>query len=584
VTIIILPTLLLAFPINPLKALDLETTSIMFSTASVSGIINKNTVWKVADAPYVVTGNVIVDTNITLTIEPGVMVKFAGYYYLMVKGTLNAIGNPKAPIIFAFNASSPSVGDWKGIQSSGFNSNMNFNHTKIQYASIGIYNNNGNITIANSEISFNDVGIYYFQHSHVNKTYGEIVNNVIKSNNIGVQIDVEYGPVGNLKLENNAIISNYRGIILDFFNKEDFRVLIMRSVISLNNASGIEIDGGVPGSSSVNITQNYVTFNRNTGIYLNLWRKDAENVFLIEDNDAHNNTMYDFRLGGQYISHVDYTYVAGSNYWGTIDTISIDEKIYDFLDDHKLGKVNYLPTLNSPLESRYPDLDIDYVKPNLSVYQLSNGTFIGFSNVSFTWNAQDAGSGIDHYVVELDDSQEVNVGMVMTHTLENLSEGSHKVYVFAFDKRANIGEALINFVIDLSPPVISHTSVANASEIRASTLNLTWSGADAISGLDHYEIKLDKDVWINLDGQSNHTFTYLTDGRHTIIIKALDKAQNSEEITINLIVNTSFLWGPGWIDDAAFFGGISVVIFIGAYYFFLKERRPRVKEAELSSA
>lgn len=577
-------TLLLSV-VNWVQAPDVGISSLSFFATSVNGIIIEDTVWKVADSPYIVTGNIIVDTNVTLTIESGVTVKFAGYYYLMVKGVLNAVGSQLAPITFTSNASLPSVGDWNGIQSSGFNSVMNLHHTKIEYAGTGIYNNNGNITIANSEISFTDVGIYYFQHSHSNVTRGNIMGNVIESNNIGVQIDIYYGPVGNLKLENNTIIHNDDGLNVEFYNRSPFNVTITRNVISLSNLSGVKIEGGGLGKSSMNMTLNYVTFNGDQGIYLNLWRKESANVFLIEDNDIHNNTTYDFRLGGQYISNIDYTYDAGSNYFGTNDTARIDEKIYDFYDNHKLGKVGYIPILDYPLESHYPDLAIDNVKPMIWVSSPSNGTYTGSSDISITWDGDDAGSGIDYYAVKLDDYQEVNIGIATNYTLTNVTEGSHTIFISALDRTENIGEVSINVSIDLTPPIISDISVVNGSAISSSTLNISWSGSDAISGIDHYEIKIDDDVWLDVGGQTNYTFPYLRDGSHTILIRAIDKAKNSIETTITLIVNTSLLWGPGWVDDAAFFVGLSGVMVVSVYYFFKRGKKieiPHLKDVPVS--
>ncbi|MGH7456535.1 MAG: hypothetical protein ACRENG_34625, partial [bacterium] len=44
--------------------------------------------WTLAGSPYIVTGNIIVPAGMMLTIDPGVIVKFAGYYGLRVEGTL----------------------------------------------------------------------------------------------------------------------------------------------------------------------------------------------------------------------------------------------------------------------------------------------------------------------------------------------------------------------------------------------------------------------------------------------------------------------------------------------------------------
>ena len=59
----------------------------------VSGTISNDTTWTAANSPYVLTGNVTVNTGYTLTIEPGVVVKPKQTNTgLIINGTLNATG------------------------------------------------------------------------------------------------------------------------------------------------------------------------------------------------------------------------------------------------------------------------------------------------------------------------------------------------------------------------------------------------------------------------------------------------------------------------------------------------------------
>ena len=67
---------------------------------SVSGTLTANTTWTKANKNYLVMGSIVVPPGITLTIEPGVKVKFKGNYFIYVDGTLKAIGTPAENIIF----------------------------------------------------------------------------------------------------------------------------------------------------------------------------------------------------------------------------------------------------------------------------------------------------------------------------------------------------------------------------------------------------------------------------------------------------------------------------------------------------
>lgn len=42
----------------------------VFSQTNVSGVISSNTTWTLANSPYIVTGNILLNQNVTLTIEP----------------------------------------------------------------------------------------------------------------------------------------------------------------------------------------------------------------------------------------------------------------------------------------------------------------------------------------------------------------------------------------------------------------------------------------------------------------------------------------------------------------------------------
>ncbi len=70
------------------------------ATTFVSGVISEDTTWGLNDSPYTLTGNILVQSGATLTIEPGVEVDFAAYY-LQIEGTLRAIGTSQNRIIFS---------------------------------------------------------------------------------------------------------------------------------------------------------------------------------------------------------------------------------------------------------------------------------------------------------------------------------------------------------------------------------------------------------------------------------------------------------------------------------------------------
>ncbi len=61
---------------------------------NISGTISNNMTLTAANSPYIVTGHINVNADVTLTIESGVEVRFNAGIYLQVFGTLiaNSIG------------------------------------------------------------------------------------------------------------------------------------------------------------------------------------------------------------------------------------------------------------------------------------------------------------------------------------------------------------------------------------------------------------------------------------------------------------------------------------------------------------
>jgi hypothetical protein len=84
------------------------------SATDVSGPVSSNTVWTVANSPYVVTGNILVLEGVTLTIEPGVEVRFDASKALQVNWTLVARGNAADSIRFTSNTAQ-TPGTWGNI-------------------------------------------------------------------------------------------------------------------------------------------------------------------------------------------------------------------------------------------------------------------------------------------------------------------------------------------------------------------------------------------------------------------------------------------------------------------------------------
>lgn len=85
-----------------------------FAQTPIGGVISTNTTLTLSSSPYVVTSNILVTIGTTLSIDPGVEVRFKDSLYIQVNGTIRAIGTPQSRILFQLEPGE-NIG-WGGIR------------------------------------------------------------------------------------------------------------------------------------------------------------------------------------------------------------------------------------------------------------------------------------------------------------------------------------------------------------------------------------------------------------------------------------------------------------------------------------
>ena len=150
---------------------DDETTEYRYTAPLVlSGTISSNTRWR-GWKLYHVTGNLTIASGVTLTIEPGAVVKFDAGRSLTVAGgaTLDAQGTRAQPIVFTSikddehggdtngdgDKTQPQPGDWARINANG---TVKMDHCRLYYCSDtgdrgAIQGGGGTVTFDNGEIA-----------------------------------------------------------------------------------------------------------------------------------------------------------------------------------------------------------------------------------------------------------------------------------------------------------------------------------------------------------------------------------------------------------------------------------------------
>ncbi|RMZ48964.1 T9SS C-terminal target domain-containing protein [Candidatus Marinimicrobia bacterium PRS2] len=258
--------------------LSILLLSVVVAQTDVSGMISSNTTWVVSNSPYIVTGNILVNSDVTLTIEAGVTVKFDANKTILVQGELNAQGTVNNQILFTSNQSSPSPGDWYGLSFSAsltpasfvngeyasgsiieyctieygkelytYGGSPFFNHSTIQYMSEraigGECDNN-----PDNDLVITNCNFYYNNNNVISSCNESSLNRIIRGNNFSFNGDPEeWDSYGNLLYISNAEISNN---------------------IFSNNTLG-DHDGYIIYGSSNRIYNNKIINNENATIELN---------------------------------------------------------------------------------------------------------------------------------------------------------------------------------------------------------------------------------------------------------------------------------------------------------------------------
>ncbi len=263
----------------------LLTNSVIFSQTYISGFISANTTWDTAGSPYIVTGNALLSQGYTLTIEPGVTVKFGQNKALQIDGELIAIGTPQNRIIFTSDQSLPTTGYWAKIHFS-------------DYCTDAVVDVNGNY-ISGSIMKYCDVlygGSLGYGLVHIVNSSPFFSNCTFKfSGSSGIYCQ------GGSCIIDSCVINGCSGYGLSFTNIQTASCGLRITIDSImnNTSGGIDING-ITGSNSI-INNGY--FYGNTG-------KGAINIV---NNSTVFHIVNNIFIGNSFNTGNGMVYLSGSN-------------------------------------------------------------------------------------------------------------------------------------------------------------------------------------------------------------------------------------------------------------------------------
>ena len=184
---------------------------------------------------------------------------------------------------------------------------------------------------------------------------------------------------------------------------------------------------------------------------------------------------------------------------------------------------------------------VDTTAPTASLTAPTSGHVFGTDSVQLTWTASDATSGIDHFEVRLDGGTPITVPAgTTTHSFTGLSDGSHTLALRAFDRAGNTILLSVAVTVDTASPTASLTAPTPGHVFGTGSVQLTWTGSDATSGIDHFEVRLDSGTPVTVAaGTTTYTFTGVSDGNHTFTLKAFDRAGNTVLVSVAVSVDAT---------------------------------------------
>jgi len=279
----------------------------------IDGNIMGNIIWSFSQSPYVVSGQVSVTEGATLTIEPGVVVKFldvtSGLY---VSGSLAVQGTESQPVYFTSYQddsvggdtnmdsadSLPYPGDWDGIILGDFtNASYTFSHTQIQYSENGVTlagvtaeANNFYCTYSNE--CFNlaisaSLSLSNFTADHVSGSVFSLYQSILSVNTALIKnIDLGFDPFSQHILDGYQSAVSFNGVSIQdvpqpvqgitmfgnsSFSGSDFVYITEsnRDAVTVFNDSSISIANGLVQNTNSELYASGILFFNNTDVLLN---------------------------------------------------------------------------------------------------------------------------------------------------------------------------------------------------------------------------------------------------------------------------------------------------------------------------
>jgi hypothetical protein len=314
----------------------LLTLTFGYTQTNVSGGIYSNTTWTLANSPYIVVDTIVIFPGVTLTIQPGVIVKFDNDIIIEARqSSIIAEGTSADSIIFTSSSLSPSMGIWGGLHLNE-STYSKFNHCHFSYADKAIYPdfmNGDTITCYNSTFVNNTIGIGWVYYATL------LVDSCLFSNNSN---GIKWATTWRAVVTNSSFLNNQNGI----YNLENLTIRKCNFEFNTGIALSYAQDDSIVNCTFTNNDTALIEAYAGAGIAYLVTDNIIENNnfgLIIYDgsritcNKICNNAMFNTKMQGTTNT------ILENNYWCSNDSATIANTIYDGYDNFSLGLIDFNP-------------------------------------------------------------------------------------------------------------------------------------------------------------------------------------------------------------------------------------------------
>ena len=314
-------------------------------------------VWTKTGSPYLINGDITVPQNQTLSIEPGVEIRFAGHYGLYVNGSLQARGAVRDSVSFTVSDTTgfykkAHIG-WKGIR---FQNVVHADSSYLVYAvleygkiSAGADDANGGALYINafSKINFRNSTIRYSRAKYGGAIFLRAVAETLDLRHLTIVENYAaesggaiYAANSKMRLFDCKLIGNtgYYGGGGIYAGTSDLRMI--KSLVVNNTGGGIQAHW----LSAITIDNSTVAGNRGAPDGFSLYRSTLHCKNSILWNKSNNNTYPEISAADYSEVKLDYCIIKGQLHpeWKISNSTTLDPKFSNLTGaDARLSWSNY---------------------------------------------------------------------------------------------------------------------------------------------------------------------------------------------------------------------------------------------------